>query len=180
MKRVSKFVMVIFSSLYITAMSVYAGDYFNWEMQAKQEGLSTVSAFLPEGITVAEELDSVMRGRYIASSGLSISNEGYGVLGVYADTLAHVSVKKIKMTIYLDQWNDQDEDWEQIDSKELIYEDEAGDEDLHAVSESFLVENLETDKYYRLRGLHAVWSFDGYVESHATMTNGILLTDGPA
>ena len=61
----------------------------------------------------------------------------------------------------------------------MTYEYDGGDEDLHEVSESFLVENLETEKYYRLRGLHAVWSFDGFMESHATMTDGVLLTSGP-
>ena len=77
-------------------------------------------------------------------------------------------------------WDEEDEDWYQVSYKSLEYEDEDESEDLYAASESFLVENLEPEKYYRLRGLHAVWSFDGFMESHATMTDGIRLTSGPA
>lgn len=138
------------------------------------------SRLLPNGVKESKNQKVVMRGKYIATSGLSITNYGYGVLEVYIDTLAHVAVKKIKMTVYLDQWNEALEDWIQVDSKSLTYEYKEGGEILNEASQSFLVENLETDKYYRLRGLHAVWSFDGYMETQSTMTDGILLTDGPA
>ena len=180
MKKICKWLVGVFINCLLIATPIYASESLEWEISAQEEGLNEMSALLPKEASISTDLDSVTRGRYIASSGLSISNEGYGVLGVYVDTLAHVPVKKIKMTVYLDQWDEEAEDWMQIDSKELVYEDEDESEDLHMATESFLVENLETDKYYRLRGLHAVWSFDGYVESHATMTNGILLTDGPA
>ena len=180
MKKISKILIGLIVNSLLISTPVYANDNLMWEIVAKEEGLNNVSQLLPEQIKFSTDLDSVTRGQYIASSGLSISNEGYGVLGVYADTLAHVPVKRIKMTIYLDQWDEEENSWMQIDSKELDYKDEDGNENLHAASESFLVENLETNKYYRLRGLHAVWSFDGYIETHGTMTDGILLTDGPA
>ena len=162
------------------ATNVYANEVTYWGINAQKEIDEKNSVLLPAEITFSMDSMPENRGRYIANSSVSISNEGYGVLGVYAHTLAYVPVEKIKMTIYIDQWDENEEDWIQVDSKELTYEYKEGEEDLHAVSESFLVENLETDKYYRLRGLHAVWSFDGYVESHGTMTDGILLTDGPA
>ncbi len=158
----------------------FAAQSESWNQVARKEMGQINSRLLPQGIYVSNNQNVVARGRYIASSGLSITNEGYGVLEVYADTLAHVAVKKIKMTIYLDQWDEDSEDWVQIDSKSLTYEYEEGGEDLNEASQSFLIENLETNKYYRLRGLHAVWSFDGYLETHATMTDGVLLTDGPA
>lgn len=145
----------------------------------KVENKDVESVLLPQGVFYTMDRDAVARGRYIASSGLSITNKGYGVLGVYIDTLAHESVRKIKMTVYLDVWDEEKEAWVQVDSRSMTYEDPEGEDDLHAVSESFTVENLETEKYYRLRGLHAVWSFDGFMESHATMTDGVLLTSGP-
>lgn len=151
-----------------------------WMENAQKEIDNKESILLPEGVNISSDIEPFIRGRYIASSSVSVSNEGYGVLGIYAHTLAYESVMKIKMNIYLDQWDEDEEEWIQIDSKMLTYENENGEEDLHAVSESFLVENLETGKYYRVRGYHAVWSFDGLIESHGTMTNGVLLTDGPA
>ncbi|HIQ74204.1 MAG TPA: hypothetical protein IAA51_07305 [Candidatus Cottocaccamicrobium excrementipullorum] len=159
---------------------IFFGLLFMFNSFAEERiGIDYKSQLLPSGVhfSIQQKIDP--RGRYIASSGLSITNKGYGVLEVYADTLAYEAVKKIKMTIYLDQWNEDENDWVQIDSKSMTYEYDGGDEDLHEVSESFLVENLETEKYYRLRGLHAVWSFDGFMESHATMTDGVLLTSGP-
>lgn len=160
--------------------NVLAAESNIWQQVAQEQMIDVNSNLLPRGIEIARNINIETRGRYIASSGVSITNEGYGVLGVYADTLAHVAVKKIKMTIYIDQWDEEREDWSQVDSKSVTYEYEEGGETLNEVSESFLVENLETEKYYRLRGLHAVWSFDGYIETQATITNGILLTNGPA
>ena len=165
---------------FLLCHSTFAAQKDTWEQVAQEELLEMESTLLPQEVNFSNNKNTVARGRYIASSGVSITTEGYGVLGVYADTLAHVAVKKIKMTIYLDQWDEDSEDWVQIDSKSLTYEYEEGGEDLNEASQSFLIENLETNKYYRLRGLHAVWSFDGYLETHATMTDGVLLTDGPA
>ena len=177
-KGLRKVISVVLMSVMLSS-NVYASeDMMIWEKLAEEQLKNTTSE-LSEGSNTAVNR-SIQRGRYIASSGLSITNKGYGVLEVYADTLAYQAVKKIKMTIFLDQWSENDEDWIQIDSKSMTYEYDGGSEDLHEVSETFLVENLETGKYYRLRGLHAVWSFDGYIESHTTMTDGILLTDGPA
>ena len=180
MKKICKLLVGVFINCLLISTPIYASESLEWEIRAQEEGLNEMSVLLPKEASISTDLDSVARGRYIASSGLSISNEGYGVLGVYVDTLAHVPVKKIKMTVYLDQWDEDSEDWVQIDSKSLTYEYEEGGEDLNEASQSFLIENLETNKYYRLRGLHAVWSFDGYLETHATMTDGVLLTDGPA
>ncbi len=159
--------------------SAYADNNSEVEHKIEQSAIDRESILLPNA-TIASNYASVMRGRFIASSGLSVSNEGYGVLGVYTDTLAHVPVKKIKMTIYIDCWDEVEEEWYQVSYKTLEYEHEDGEADLTAASEFFNVENLDVNKYYRLRGLHAVWSFDGYVETHGTMTDGILLTDGPA
>ncbi len=177
MKRWGKIVAGIVISCFLVCQNGFAAQSENWQGVILQEEYSKL---LPEEIKESKNQKIDVRGKYIASSGLSITNEGYGVLEVYADTLAHVAVKKIKMTIYLDQWNEDREDWTQIDSKSLTYEYEEGGPILNEASQSFLVENLQTNKYYRLRGLHAVWSFDGYMESQSTMTDGVLLTDGPA
>lgn len=176
-----KIIILLISMAYCicTTVSAFANTE-SWMTDAQQEIEEKECILLPQGITSSSDFAPEIRGRYIANSSVSVSNEGYGVLGIYAHTLAYESVQKIKMNIYLDQWDEEAEDWIQIDSKMLTYDNEDGTEDLHAVSESFLVENLEVDKYYRVRGYHAVWSFDGFVESHGTMTDGILLTDGPA
>ncbi|MDO5551664.1 MAG: DUF6147 family protein, partial [Lachnospiraceae bacterium] len=119
------------------------------------------------------------RGTYIASSGLSISNKGYGVIGIYADTLAHVPVKKIRMNFYLDRWDEDDQEWYQVEHYNYLYEYEEGGEDLTSVSESFSVIGLPANCYYRLRGAHTVWPFTGGFETQGPKTDGIWISDGP-
>lgn len=175
------FLIVLMTIFYCICMSLSSfASTGSWMEDAQKEIEKKDSVLLPPGVTVSSDYAPEIRGSYIASSSVSVSNEGYGVLGVYAHTLAYESVKKIKMNLYLDQWDEESEDWIQVSSKSLTYNNEDGKDDLHAVSESFLVENLEVGKYYRVRGYHAVWSFDGLMESHGTMTDGVLLTDGPA
>ena len=179
MKKIKYLLIYVLAGCFIFSNSAYANNGLEIKQKTEKSFITRDSILLPN-TTISNNYAIVTRGQYIASSGLSISNEGYGVLGVYADTLAHVPVKKIKMTIYIDCWDEEDEDWYQVSYKALEYEYEEGGNDLTAASEFFNVENLETNKYYRLRGLHAAWSFDGYIETHGTMTDGILLTDGPA
>ena len=99
---------------FLLCHSTFAAQKDTWEQVAQEELLEMESTLLPQEVNFSNNKNTVARGRYIASSGVSITNEGYGVLGVYADTLAHVAVKKIKMTIYLDQWDEDSEDWVQI------------------------------------------------------------------
>ena len=126
--------------------NVLAAESNIWQQVAQEQMIDVNSNLLPRGIEIARNINIETRGRYIASSGLTIVNEGYGTLGVHVDTLAYEPVKKIKMTIYLDQWDEEKENWTQVDRKELVYTDEEGDDNLHAASEYFLVENLETEK----------------------------------
>ena len=95
----------------VFALTTFAGYNSEWEEIANRDLVKYESALLPETIKFSDEQDAVARGRYIASSGLTIVNEGYGILGVHVDTLAYEPVKKIKMTIYLDQWDEAKQDW---------------------------------------------------------------------
>lgn len=116
------------------------------------------------------------RGRVLSSAGLQISDEGRGVLGVYAETLCHTAVKEIYMTIYLDVWDEEIQDWITLDAYE--YEWKASDSpnrDLTDVSVSFLLEGLPRGRTYSLRGAHAARNFDGIAETMSSATSGIVL-----
>lgn len=116
------------------------------------------------------------RGRLISSSGLQISDEGNGVLGVYAETLCHNGMKEIFMTIYLDIWNETYNDWEMVDCYEYEWFSSAyPDEELAAVSVSFDLTGLSRNREYRLRGYHGAKGFNNSVEMMATETHGIML-----
>lgn len=116
------------------------------------------------------------RGRVLSLAELELSDQGNGVLGVYAETLCHNAVKEIYMSIYLDVWDESRQDWVTLNSYD--YEWKAADrpnEDLTDVSVSFSIEGLARGKTYSLRGLHSARGFDNMAEIMATETDGIVL-----
>ena len=138
------------------------------------------SILLPENIITSTGYGNKTRGDYISMSLLTITNKGYGEIGIYASTLAHQPVKKIRMNVYLDRWDEEKETWFQVDYYYFTYEYKEGEEDLTEVTEDFSVLGLPTGCYYRLRSFNAVFPFEGGVESQGPVTDGILITDGPA
>ncbi len=138
------------------------------------------SILLPENVRTSTGYGNNPRGNYISMSLLNISNKGYGEIGIYASTLAHQPVKKIRMNVYLDRWDEEKETWYQVDYYYFTYEHEENGEDLSEATESFSVLGLPTGCYYRLRSFNAVFPFEGGVESQGPVTDGVLITDGPA
>ena len=116
------------------------------------------------------------RGRLLSSSGLEISNDNDGIIGVYAETLCHVGVAEINMVIYLDVWDEIQEDWVMVNEYDYnwLAEDSPNGE-LTDVSVSFDVVGLQKGRTYSLRAYHAARSFDNYSETMATETGGIVL-----
>lgn len=76
----------------------FASEDAEWEEALRTAFLGKESVLLPDDVNQSTDYtNGINRGRYISSSGLGISNEGYGVIGVYADTTAHVDVKKFRL-----------------------------------------------------------------------------------
>lgn len=117
-----------------------------------------------------------VRGDVIAQATLSISNEGGGIIGIYAQTLAYVKIDKCRMRIYLDRWVEEENRWAMVDNWDYtITEAENPGEDLSMATVSFKVTNQPAGYYYRLRGLHAVW-LNGASEGFSTETHGVQIT----
>lgn len=170
-------IMIVCFAFSITA---FAGEDAEWEEAIKNLPAPKESVLLPDGVTKSVGYGNNVRGDFLASCGLGLTNKGYNVLGVRADTACHVPVKKIKMNIYLDRWDEAEQDWIQVDAYNFTYEYKEGGEDLTFVSVDFDVSGFPADNYYRLRSFHAVWAFTGALEMQGPMTNGIKLTDGPS
>lgn len=180
MKRILSMFLTLILCLGMNLTTAFASEDSEWELALKTAFIGAHSELLPEGVNKSTFTTGKTRGRYIGSSSISITNEGYGVIGVYADTLAHVSVKKIQMNIYLDRWDATEKDWIQEKQYKFVYNNEDGSEDLSVAMEYFTIEDQPTGYRYRLRGVHGVWSFDGNVETQSTITNGVLIKNGPA
>lgn len=180
MKKILRLLIIFSVCTQMFLISAFANEDDAWEEALKNAFVGKESVLLPEGVTKSIGTSgSVDRGRYISSSAVGISNEGYGKIGVYADTLAHVNVKKIQMNVYLDRWDEENRDWEQVKMFKYVYTPAAG-ETLNSASESFTISDQPAGYYYRLRGIHGVWAYTGEVETHSSVTDGIMIKNGPA
>ncbi len=179
MKRfLSVFILTVLSCL---MLSVNVCAEVNKQSNLKKVSTETQeSILLPADIKTSTGYGNNAKGTYISTSLLSISNKGYGEIGIYASTLAHKPVKKIRMNVYLDRWDEIKETWYQVDYFYFTYEHKEGEEDLTEVTEDFSVLGLPTGCYYRLRSFNAVFPFEGGVESQGPVTDGVLITNGPA
>lgn len=116
------------------------------------------------------------RGRILSSVGLQLSDEGDGVIGVYAETLCHRGVKEICMAIYLDIWDDEIQDWITINDWEYTWKSsEYPDRELTDVSVSFLIDDLPRGRTYSLRANHLAVGLDSSSEIMFSETDGIVL-----
>lgn len=136
------------------------------------------SVLLPE-----EERQSVdrangyARGDIISTAIASITNLGEGKLEILLETLAHHQCVKIRHVAYLERWNDEFQDWDQVaryEFEELA--EEHPDESFTALTSLIIVDDQPTGYHYRVRGAHKVWGEDGYNEGFTTRTNGVVLT----
>lgn len=154
-------------------MPTFAAE-MTWE---EAPGHHNQSLLLPE--TETSSADSVYgyaRGTFLSTSTSEISNQQNGTLHVDISTYANRYVDKIYHTVYLDQWDATNEDWVQIESWNFEKtKTEVSDGKLAHLISGFTVSGCQVNKYYRVRGLHAV-EYNGTVESASTETNGVKLT----
>lgn len=125
--------------------------------------------------TVSRVLGTV-KGRVLSLASLQLSDEGDGVLGVYAETLCHESVREIYVVIYLEVWDAPTQDWEYVCDYEYkwLASDRPG-VDLTNASVSFDIEGLPKGKTYSLRAYHTAQNFENVSEMMTTLTDGIEL-----
>lgn len=168
MKNLIKMFLIIFVLNILLTMVSLADGGMEWGQ----------SALLPKNVQCSVGYGHKERGDYLSSALISITNEGYGSIGILGSTLCHVPVKKIRMAIYLDRWDENEKEWFQVDYYNFTYEDKEGKKDLTAATETFSVIGLPTNYYYRLRGFICVWPFSGGSEMQGPVTDGILITDG--
>jgi len=122
-----------------------------------------------------DETSDTTRGKILSTSMLEIANNEDGTLHISVDTYAHKIVDKIYQTVFLDKWDEKEENWVQIGywDFERSIEEEA---DLSYYHVGFTVKGCELNRYYRARAMHLV-ELDDILEGKATQTNGVLLTD---
>ncbi len=120
------------------------------------------------------------RSRYLASASSQVTNEGEGVLGIYADFKSFDGVESGSIEINLQRRKSASSgSWEPVDTftEEFDGADYPNGVITFAYTE-FEVHGLKTDYYYRLTCYHKVKTPNG-TETKTTQTDGVLLTSYP-
>lgn len=174
MKKIKRLLGALIMMVVMMYSVAYAKDP-TWEDFAVP---TKTSVCLPDTIFSSQDINRVQtRGRILSTAMLTITNEQDGTLYITVNTLAHQNVDKIYQTVFLDQWNEEKEDWVQIGYWEFVRDkEEESDGHLSSYPLGFTVQNCELNKYYRARAMHLVQIGDD-MEGKATETNGVLLTD---
>ena len=174
MKSFRRFLLVtmLFCSLMTTTIWASERDWGDVSENYKE------SVLLSEEETCAtDSYHQYGRGEYLAEGSVEIVNMGNGDIYISVDTFAYVNVDAIYHTVFLEYWNEEDEDWVQLDYWDFEkYRSETTNGELYRLSTNFTVTGCETGLYYRLRGLHGV-EFNDEIEACATKTHGVLITD---
>lgn len=115
------------------------------------------------------------RGQYLAEGAVEIGNKGNGEIYVCIDTFAYRNVDRILHTVFLEYWDEDDNDWIQVDYWEFEKTKEEAGGELSGLTTGFTLTGYPTGLYYRLRGLHGV-ELNGVIEACSTRTDGVLIT----
>lgn len=170
-KSISSFLLIM--AMVISMPFTSSANNSDWMAQAKVVEKQMQYVVSNDSLS---KVRGVARGRVLSSSELELSDEGNGVIGVYANTLCHTAVKEIYMTIYLDVWDESIQDWVMVDHYEYNWKaSDNPDKDLSAVSVSFSLEGLQRGRTYSLRGVHIAKNFDNVTEVMSSETSGIVL-----
>lgn len=101
------------------------------------------------------------KGMLLSSVEISLVNLGKGVAEIYADALCHEAMKKIKMVLYLEKWNESQEDWNTEERFEYEWRaEDYPDKDLSMAAVSFNVYGLDRGYKYRVKGLFGAYDLD--------------------
>lgn len=159
MKKITKRYIALISVFILAIMMTFQS--FASDTTAKKQGIESV------------EILNSTRGRLISSVDLQISDEGKGVIGVYADMLCHEAMDELRVGIYLERQTSTGS-WTTVTSKQFEWNaEDYPNDDLTMAIVSYKVANMKRGEKYRLRGIFSAYSDDLGSENWRAST-GIL------
>jgi len=174
MKQVKRIVTLVISMCLLMSSVVYANG-LTWENVAGNHNNSVLLS--DTELSSKDEYHAIARGDFLSAGITEIINEQNGKLRINIDTYAHHNVDRIFHTVFLDQWDEDEQTWSQIDSWSFVEsKEDTEDGSLSDLLTTITVSGCEVGKYYRVRGLHGV-EYNDEVEATATETHGVLLTN---
>jgi len=167
-----KRIVALIYMLFVMVNTAYASE-LTWETAPGHHGQSVL---LNSDIRHSEDIVKRNgKGEYLSTGRLEIVNQGNSCIYICVDTLAHVNVDRIKHTVFLDQWDEKQQDWVQVDYWEFERTKEEVGGELPSMTDTITIKNVAANRYYRARGLHMVEIGDE-IEGCATETHGVLIT----
>lgn len=172
MKYINRIIILTLAFVLCVCVPAFA-DEITWE---NSPGHHNQSILLPSNVNSSkDEVIRYGRGEILAGGSVEIVNKKDGRIYISVDTLAHKRVDRIYHKVFLERWNESEQEWEQIRTFEFS-KTKAQDSNLSLLINSFSVGGYSVNKYYRVRGLHMV-ELDDWAESCATETDGVLITN---
>lgn len=176
MKVMKRAVILVVVLCMFVCQPAYASE-LTWENAPGNHGESILLS--ANELRSQNRYQTVARGVFLSSGVTQITNVQDGRIRINIDTYAHQDVDRVFHTVFLDKWSEEDQDWYLIDDWYFSKsKEEVSDGSLHELETVITLSGYETNKYYRVRGLHGV-EYNGEVEACSTETNGVLITDGP-
>lgn len=110
------------------------------------------------------------RGQLISSVQLELSEEGYHRLGIYSELLCHTDMRKIKMSVTLQRY--ENGSWTNVHRKdeEWLAEDYPN---LSTATVMYELTGMSAGKY-RLKGGYSVFELNGSLQEFKTVTTASL------
>ena len=108
------------------------------------------------------------RGKHLMDGQCSISKTGTKRIYAYGSTTANHTVDAVAVIVYVDQYNEKDDEWYQIDAFSKKVENDY----YSAISKSIQVDR---GYYYRVHADHFVRMGEEPIEETCSFTDGILV-----
>lgn len=147
--------------------------FMSWiNVNAEDKELKKVDgSYLTEEDTSTGRVQSnpLLRGAYMMEGSSTVTRAGSGRIYAYGSTTANTTVDFVSVIVYVDQYDEEDEVWKQIDTWTVE------DTDTYFVATS---KTLRVDKgyYYRVHSEHFAGNEEDYpYDSANSITDGIWI-----
>lgn len=169
MKKIIRLFVSLFIISLLMANTVFA---YEWTWENAQRTCNLLNKSIDSAI---DRYSGYRRGEILSEGAIEIVNNQNGEIYVNISTLAHKNVDRIRHAFYLDQWDESEQDWVQVDFLNFVRTKEEENGELSYLMHSITITGYPVNRYYRVRGMHLV-ELNGDIETCSTQTHGVYIT----
>lgn len=162
--------MLVASATLLTPMTAYAGNEAVIPTKVRE--------YAGEELVTSQAGTRSLNGSLISSVGIEMTDLGGGRIEAYGDIMCHTEMRKLSIWLHLDQWNEENENWEQKETFKFEWKKEDyPDENLSMAMVSVEIPITERGRYYRVRGIYGAFEPEPESRSEvmAAKTDGMYI-----